>query len=121
MWNLPISHLHLYLSTMSSPVSYCMCPCRPFLCVPTLPELQKTNLRFVNPSPGAKSSCTSVTSVSSHATRPGGKKHESSLEGSRCSSPSAPVQVGATVSDSNQPSTPTVSPGTQTGEERSNN
>ncbi|XP_035635702.1 myelin protein zero-like 1 like isoform X2 [Oncorhynchus keta] len=36
--------------------------------------------------------CTSVTSVSSHATRPGGKKHESSLEGSRCSSPSAPVQ-----------------------------
>ncbi|XP_020319659.1 myelin protein zero-like protein 1 isoform X1 [Oncorhynchus kisutch] len=40
--------------------------------------------------------CTSVASVSSHATRPGGKKHESSLEGSRCSSPSAPVQVGAT-------------------------
>ncbi|XP_038861148.1 myelin protein zero-like protein 1 isoform X2 [Salvelinus namaycush] len=36
--------------------------------------------------------CTSVASVSSHATRPGGKKHESSLEGSRCSSPSAPVQ-----------------------------
>ncbi|XP_014053323.1 myelin protein zero-like protein 1 isoform X2 [Salmo salar] len=36
--------------------------------------------------------CTSVASVSSHATRPGGKKHESSSEGSRCSSPSAPVQ-----------------------------
>ncbi|XP_042165134.1 myelin protein zero-like protein 1 isoform X1 [Oncorhynchus tshawytscha] len=40
--------------------------------------------------------CTSVASVSSHPTRAGGKKHESSLEGSRCSSPSAPVQVGAT-------------------------
>ncbi|XP_024249359.1 myelin protein zero-like protein 1 isoform X2 [Oncorhynchus tshawytscha] len=36
--------------------------------------------------------CTSVASVSSHPTRAGGKKHESSLEGSRCSSPSAPVQ-----------------------------
>ncbi|XP_041749644.1 myelin protein zero-like protein 1 isoform X2 [Coregonus clupeaformis] len=36
--------------------------------------------------------CTSVARVSSHATRPGGKKHESSSEGSRCSSPSAPVQ-----------------------------
>ncbi|XP_045073669.1 myelin protein zero-like protein 1, partial [Coregonus clupeaformis] len=36
--------------------------------------------------------CTSVESVSSHATPMGGKKPESSLEGSRCSSPSAPVQ-----------------------------
>ncbi|XP_012990091.2 myelin protein zero-like 1 like isoform X2 [Esox lucius] len=35
--------------------------------------------------------CISVESVSSHATRPGGKKEPSS-EGSRCSSPSAPVQ-----------------------------
>ncbi|KAJ7996831.1 hypothetical protein DPEC_G00222600 [Dallia pectoralis] len=40
--------------------------------------------------------CTSMESVSSHITRPGGKKAEASLEGSRCSSPSAPVQVGAT-------------------------
>uniref|UniRef100_A0A8C7Q3L9 Myelin protein zero-like 1 like n=1 Tax=Oncorhynchus mykiss TaxID=8022 RepID=A0A8C7Q3L9_ONCMY len=37
--------------------------------------------------------CTSVESVSSHATRPGGKKPESSLEGSRCSSHSTPVQM----------------------------
>ncbi|XP_062309188.1 myelin protein zero-like 1 like isoform X1 [Osmerus eperlanus] len=38
--------------------------------------------------------CTSVESMSSHAARPG-KKPASSSEGSRCSSPSAPLQVGA--------------------------
>ncbi|KAL0994590.1 hypothetical protein UPYG_G00124520 [Umbra pygmaea] len=41
--------------------------------------------------------CTSLQSVSSqHAIRPGVKKPVAGSEGSRCSSPSAPVQVGAT-------------------------
>ncbi|XP_051793657.1 myelin protein zero-like 1 like isoform X1 [Acanthochromis polyacanthus] len=38
--------------------------------------------------------CTSLESVSSHAPQPR-KKVESSLEGSRCTSPSGPLQVGA--------------------------
>lgn len=78
-------HIGVFLHLCLSFACMCASTIRHCLCI--------IAIRFSpTPTHSGCRSCTSIESVSIQAARPG-KKAESSTEGSRCSSPSAPVQV----------------------------
>ena len=80
----------------------CVCVCESAMCyVQLLPETSQNeihpntaNTNTILGKIATQTSCNSNETISSQNLRPGKKVPESSMESSRCSSPSAPVQVG---------------------------
>lgn len=80
-------------------IGVCLHLCLSFACVCAIRHV--TTWFLPTPTQSGCRSCTSIESVSAQVARPG-KKAESSTDGSRCSSPSAPLQVWVKLCVSNE-------------------